>query len=224
MPSNLTTDDFQAVVDHLRKDYYLVRSQTIAVVATVLAVLGVTTLAGAYSAVKATATEQATAIATEEVSKKVPQTVGTLISELEAMKGKAGTSVTEIEGARNRIKAIEDSFSGNLPARVAALSEQFSGLLPRVQGLEQVQKKPATRVITALWDSKGERLIKTQENRLYRFTNRGPAKAVIDVDNSPHLIDLDPGASADVEGMEFRFRLQDGAKGEAKIEYDLATN
>ena len=67
MPSNLTADDFKAVEDHLKKEYFFVRSQTVWLIVALLAAFGIGTVATAYTAAKSAISSGAAAVATAKI-------------------------------------------------------------------------------------------------------------------------------------------------------------
>jgi hypothetical protein len=74
MPSNLTADDFKAVEEHLRKEYFLVRSQVVWLVVGLFIAAGIGTGYAGYTATKAAAATEAEKIAKAE-SEKVAKAV-----------------------------------------------------------------------------------------------------------------------------------------------------
>lgn len=69
MPSNLTADDLKTVEEHLRKEYFFVRSQTVWVVVALLTAFGIGTVATAYTAAKAAINSGAAAIAAADIER-----------------------------------------------------------------------------------------------------------------------------------------------------------
>jgi hypothetical protein len=118
MPSNLNADDFKVVEDYLRKEYFLIRTQTVVLAVALLAAFGVGTVVTAYTAAKAAATSEA-----EQIAKKmVPLTIENLLAQLEALKTKASAAFSEVE----QISA----YVGNpLPERIPEIEKEIFVLI-----------------------------------------------------------------------------------------------
>jgi cytochrome c-type biogenesis protein CcmH/NrfF len=112
MPSSLTADDYKAVEEHLRKEYFLVRSQTVWLVVALFAAFGIGTVATAYSAAKAAIGSEAAKIATDDIVRFK----GESEQELEQIRAKRAESVKIVSGLAPEI--------GKLNARNEAMAEE----------------------------------------------------------------------------------------------------
>ena len=113
MASALTADDFAAVETHLRKEYFLVRTQTL-VVAGML--IGVTSGVTAWTAAKAAVASEAGKLATDEITR---------------LKGVATTEVAAIEGKRKEATTIVAGLAPevtDIKGKIWSISERMQAL------------------------------------------------------------------------------------------------
>lgn len=140
MPSNLTADDFKAVEDHLRKEYFLVRSQTLVLAVAMLAALGAGTIATAYAAAKAAAAAEAEkvakAVVADTTAKVATDEIIKLKNESEQHRRDVASLSVEAEQKVSQIrKNWEDSGQlKSLDGRVTTEVSRLEKLLAAVKG------------------------------------------------------------------------------------------
>jgi hypothetical protein len=143
MPSNLTLEDKQAVVEHLKQEYFLIRSQVVWLVVGLLVAAGIGTGYAAYTAAKAAASTEAEKIAkaeAEKVAKSVvadtPAKIAT--DEIISLKKKADEEtgeITKLKGSFEReLKQIrlKQMEAGNI---VTGLAPEIKALDAKITGL-----------------------------------------------------------------------------------------
>ncbi|MEZ6041350.1 MAG: hypothetical protein R3C20_12655 [Planctomycetaceae bacterium] len=134
MTSSMNADDFKAVEDHLNKEYFFVRLQSIKLIVVGLGVLGLGNIGAAYTAAKKVANDTATTVATTEAANVAAEKVEELlpknfIEELEQRKSTALAEAAQIKALQNNLLRPRSNRSIRRRLKLTRLSKT---LLPRL--------------------------------------------------------------------------------------------